>query len=148
LHLYAAKPRHDGHYVFGLAAYDILINGLRRDDAEFATISQYGTTGNGIVLLTRLIDTRRAAHTFWADKSQCLSAMNAKKMRDVAGFYNEVVSHMGTVLPDEFIASTQNGFPFEAWSKEKRVCLADVLMTCRQLEEQAINVIGDVLNHW
>lgn len=146
--LYSAKPRHNGHYVFGLAAYDILINGLRSDDKDFASITQYGTTGNGIILLTRLIDTRRAAHTFWQDKSQYLSSLNAQKMRTVAELYGSVVSALGTVLPDEFIESTQKGFPFDAWSKETRIRITDVLINCKQSEEQAIGIIEEVLKHW
>lgn len=146
--LYTAKPRHNEHYVFGLAAYDILINGLRRDDADFAAITQYGTTGNGIILLTRLIDARRAAHTFWAEKSQYLPTENAQKMHDVAKLYAGVVSALSAVLPDKIIASTQNGFPFEAWSAETRMQFANALTTCKQLEQQAIDIITDVLRHW
>ncbi|MDR0324690.1 MAG: helix-turn-helix domain-containing protein [Oscillospiraceae bacterium] len=146
--LYTAKPRHNGHYLFGIDAYDILINGLRRDAADFAAITQYGTTGNGIILLTRLIDARRAAHSFWAEKSQYLSAINARKMRDVAELYSGIVSALGTVLPNEFIASFQDGYPFEAWPKETRLRFADALTTCKQLEQQALGIITDVLKHW
>ena len=147
-HLYSAKPRHNGQYVFGLDAYDIFINGLRYDDANFAAITQYGATGNGIIHLTRLIDARRAAHAFWAEKSLCLPSGNAKKMRDVAELYAKFVSTLNAVLPDDFIASTQNGYPFEAWSGETRIQFADALTTCKQLEQQAVDIIADVLNHW
>ena len=147
-HLYTAKPRHNNQYVFGLAAYDILINGLLRDNADFAAITQYGTTGNGIILLTRLIDARRAAHAFWRGKSRYLSDVNARKMNDVAALYGDIIATLGTVLPNDFIVQTQNGFPFEAWSKDTRGMLCDALTTCKQLEQRIIDGIADVLNHW
>lgn len=146
--LYTAKPRYNGQYVFGLAAYDILINGLQLDDAGFAAITQYGSTGNGTILLTRLIDARRAAHAFWKEKSNHLSSINARKMRDVAQLYDDVVSTLDTVLPNDVIALTQNGYPFESWSGETRIRFADALKTCKQLEQQAIHIISDVLKHW
>lgn len=146
--LYTSQPKHNGNYVFGLSAYDILIDGFRRDDAGFAAITQYGATGNGIILLTRLIDARRAAHDFWAEKSQCLSRINAKKMREAAELYAGIVSALNAVLPNGFVASTQNGYPFEAWSKETRICFANALKTCKQLEQQAIGLINSVLDNW
>jgi transcriptional regulator with XRE-family HTH domain len=146
--LYTAAPKHNDRYVFGPAAYDILIDGLHRDDAGFAAITQYGATGNGIILLTRLIDARRSAHSFWADKAQYLSRRNAQKMRDATGHYNSIVTALSAVLPNEIVASTQNGFPFEAWSSETRVQFADALETCKQLEQRAIGIISDVLKHW
>ena len=147
-HLYTAKPRHNGQYVFGLAAYDLLIAGLRRDDAGFAAITQYGTTGNGIGLLARLIDARRAAHAFWVEKSQELTDANARKMRAAAALYAGALSVLDEVLPGDFIAATQNGFPFEAWSGEIRARLAGALTACKQLERQAFDIIEDVLKHW
>ncbi len=145
---YTAKPKHNDNYMFGLSAYDILINGLRRDDAGFAAITQYGATGNGLILISRLIDARRAAHAFWIEKSQYLSTMNAEKMRSVAELYAGIVSALGAVLPNDMVASTQNGYPFEAWSLEKRSELADALTICKQLEEKAIDIIVNVLANW
>jgi hypothetical protein len=147
-HLYSATPRHNGHYIFGIDAYDILINGLRRDDNGFAAITQYGTTGNGIILLTRLIDARRAAYNFWSEKAQYLSVSNNKKMLDVAELYNNIVSTLNTLLPNDLILSTQNGFPFEAWSSETRVRFVDALINCKQMEQQALKLIIEVLERW
>jgi hypothetical protein len=146
--LYTAEPKHNGRYYFGSAAYDIFINGLRLDDAGFAAISQYGTTGNGLIHLTRLIDSRRAANAFWAEKSQRLSAVNARKMRDAAGFYAGIVSILNEALPNDIIASTQNGYPSDAWQKETRIRYADTLTACKELEQKAFDIITDVLNHW
>ena len=146
--LYTSEPMHNDHYVFGLDAYDIMINGLSCDDASFAAITQYGTTGNGIILLTRLIDARRAAHAFWMDKSQYLTSENARKMRDVGELYAGFVSVLEAVLPNDKVISTQNGFPFEAWSRETRTHFADALMVCKRLEQQAIDIITDVLKNW
>ncbi len=146
--LYQAEPMYNGYFVFGSAAYDILINGLRRDDEHFAAITQYGATGNGQILLTRLIDCRRSAHLFWVKKSQVLLAENARKMQEVSGLYAEMVSALGAVLPNDTVASTQNGYPFEAWSAEKRMRLADALTACQNMEQEAIRIINDVLEHW
>jgi transcriptional regulator with XRE-family HTH domain len=147
-YLYTAEPMYDGRYVFGLDAYDILINGLRLDDAAFAGITQYGSTGNCVILLARLIDTRRAAHSFWADKSQFLSTRNARKMRDASELFAGMVSALGAVLPNDTIALAQNGYPFDAWTKEKRIQVADALTTCKQLEQQASSIITDTLKNW
>ena len=146
--LYLAKPRHNGYYVFGSAAYDILINGLRRDDAGFAVLTQYGATGNGQIILARLIDCRRAAHAFWAEKSQYLPPENARKMREVSELYAGIVAALGAVLPNDAVASTQNGYPFEAWSAETRARFADALTVCKDLERQAVDAIADVLECW
>ena len=147
-HLYTAKPRCNGQYVFGISAYDIIINGLRCEDTAFDAITQYGTTGNGIILLSHLVDARRAAHDFWSVQSKYLSARNSDKMRDVIGLYNSMVSALETVLPNDFISSTLNGYPFEAWSKEKRIQLADTLTNCKYMEQQVLNIITDILKHW
>ena len=146
--LYSSKPMHGGNYMFGSTAYDILINGLRCDDAGFATITPYGTTGNGIILLSRLIDARRAAHAFWTEKSQCLPPGNAQKMQNAAELYAGVVAALETVLPNNIVNSTQNGIPFEAWSGETRAQIAEALTVCRQLEQQTADIIIDVLKHW
>jgi|GEM_PF-5860141 len=69
-YLYTTERRNHNDYTFGLAAYDAMIDGLHRDDVGFAALTQYGATGNGIILLTHLIDNRRAAITFWEEKSQ------------------------------------------------------------------------------
>lgn len=146
--LYTAKSQCNGQYVFGLSAYDLMINDLRYDDSEFTAITQYGTTGNGIILLSHLIDARRAARDFWSVKSEYLSARNAHKMRDVIGHYNSMVSALETLLPNDFISSVRNGYPFEAWSKETRIQLADTLTNCKHLEQQILNIITDILKHW
>jgi len=146
--LYMAKPGYNGYFVFGSAAYDILIDGLRRDDAGFAALTQYGATGNGQILLTRLIDCRRAAHAFWTEKSQYLPPENARKMREASELYAGIVSALGAVLPNDTVASTQNGYPFEAWSADIRMRFADALTVCKDLERQAVDVITDVLEHW
>jgi len=147
-YLYTTERRDHNNFIIGLAAYDVMIDGLRRDDAGFAALTQYGATGNGIILLTQLIDKRRAARDFWVEKSQYLSVINAKKMRDVAELYADVLSALDTVLPNEFIVSTQKGFPFEAWSKETRSKIFDALTACRRMEQQALEKITDVLEHW
>jgi hypothetical protein len=145
--LYTTGNKHNNSGL-GLSAYDVMIDGLRRDDAGFAALTQYGTTGNGILLLTQLIDKRRAANIFWAEKSSYLSDVNAKKMRDVANLYADVLSTLGTVLPKEIIKSTQNNYPVEAWSSEKRNQIAEALITCKQSEQKAVDIISDVLNNW
>jgi len=147
-YLYTIERRNHNDYTFGLAAYDVMIDGLHRDDAGFAALTQYGATGNGIILLTHLIDKRRAAMTFWEEKSQYLSTVSAKKMCDVVSLYANVLSTLYTVLPNDFTVSVQNGFPFEAWSEEKRTQIADALTTCKQLEQQVLDIVTDVLNHW
>ena len=146
--LYTAEPRHNGYFVFGSAAYDILINGLRRDDSGFAALTQYGATGNGQIVLTHLIDCRRAAQAFWAEKSQYLPPENARKMREASELYAGIVSTLGAVLPNDTIASTQNGYPFEAWSAETRLRFAGALASCKDLEQQAMDIITGVLKHW
>ena len=147
-YLYTTGRRNHNDYIIGLTAYDVMIDGLRRDDAGFAALTQYGATGNGIILLTHLIDKRRAAVAFWEEKSQYLSTVNAQKMRDVANLYTTVLSTLDAVLPNDLVVSTQNGFPFEAWSAEKRVQIAGALTTCKQLEQQVVDIISDVLSHW
>ena len=146
--LYTAKPKHNDTYVFGLSAYDMLLDGLRRDDDGFAAITQYGATGNGIILLTRLIDARRAAHAFWAEKAQFLPAANAQKKREASALYAGMVSALDAVLPGKTIFATQNGYPFEAWSRDTRILFADAVETCKQREQQAIEIINDVLKNW
>lgn len=146
--LYTSKPIYNGHYVFGLAAYDILINGLRKDDTNFAAITQYGTTGNGIILIARLIDARRAAHAFWVEKAQYLSSENTRRMHDVADLYAGIISALSAILPNDMVNSTQNGFPLEAWSGETRIKIANALAHCKQLEQQAMSIIADVLRYW
>jgi len=146
--LFATKPMHDGRYVFGLDAYDILINGLCLDDTGFAAITQYGSTGNCVILLTHLIDARRAAHTFWAEKSEYLSARNVRKMRNVAKLFADMVSVLGDVLPNDIINFAQNGYPIDAWVQEKREKAASALTTCKQLEQQTLNIISDTLENW
>ncbi len=148
LRLYTAKPRRDDQYIFGISAYDIMIDGLRCDDTAFAAITQYGTTENGIILLAHLIDARRAAHDFWSAQLKYLSDRNAHKMRDIIGFYNSMVSALETVLPNDFIRSSLNGYPFETWSKETRIQLADTLINCKHLEQQVLNMITDILKDW
>jgi len=146
--LYTTERRSHNDFIIGLTAYDVMIDGLRRDDSGFAVLTQYSPTGNGIILLTQLIDKRRAAYAFWEEKSQYLSTINAKKMRDVANLYPDVLSALDAVLPNDIVVSTQNGYPFEAWSTEKRTQIAEALTSCKQLEQQAIDIISDVLNHW
>ncbi len=146
LYTRSADPKHGN--VFGLSAYDVMTDGLRRDDAGFAAITPYGTTGNGIVLLARLIDRRRAAHAFLESRAQCLPAGNARKMREAAALYADLVSVLGAILPAEFCAATQTGFPFEAWSGETRARLAGALTACKQLEQKALDVISEVLEQW
>jgi len=146
--LYRMEPKHNNRYVFGLEAYDLLINGLRLDDAGFAALTQFGSTGNGIILLTRLIDARRAGSAFWTEKSQILSMENSRKMRKVAELYGGVVSALGAVLPNDYVASTQNGYPFDAWPGETRSQVADALTVCKQLEQQAVRIMADVLKNW
>jgi DNA-binding transcriptional MerR regulator len=146
--LYMSEPKYNGYFVFGPAAYDILINGLRRDDHGFAALTPYGATGNGQILLTRLIDCRRAAHLFWAEKSQYLPPEKARKMYKVSDLYASITSALSAVLPNDTVASTQNGYPFEAWSAETRARFADTLTICKNLEQQAIDIISDVLEHW
>ena len=149
LWLYTTGNKHNNpDYALGLSAYDVIIDGLRRDDTGFAALTQYGATGNGIFLLTQLIDKRRAANAFWIEKSQYLSDINAKKMRDVANLYADVLSTLNVILPNDIINSTQNGYPFEAWSVEKRNQIADTLITCKEMEQQVVDIISDVLNHW
>lgn len=145
---HAAAPKHNGCFVFGAAAYDILIDGLRRDDAGFAALTQYGSTGNGVILLTRLIDARRAAHAFWSDKSQYLPAENAQRMLKAAKCYGDIVSALGAVLPNATVMSTQNGYPSDAWQAKTRGRFADVLVTCKRLEQQSMDIIADALAHW
>ena len=147
--LYTTGNKHNNpDYVLGLSAYDVMIDGLRRDDAGFASLTQYGATGNGILLLTQLIDKRLAAKVFWNEKSSCLSDVNAKKMRDVSNLYVDILSTLDTVLPREIINSTQNGYPFDAWSADKRNQIAEALVICKQLEQKAVDIISDVLNYW
>ena len=147
--LYTTGNKHNNpEYALGLSAYDVIIDGLCRDDAGFAALTQYSTTENGILLLTQLIDKRRAAKAFWIEKSQYLSTINAPKMRDVASIYADILSALDAVLPNDLIVSTQNGFPYEAWSAEKRVQIADALTICKQLEQKVVDIIADVLNHW
>ena len=149
LWLYATGNKHNNpEYTLGLSAYDVMIKGLRRDDAGFAALTQYGATGNGILLLTQLVDKRRAANAFWEDKSQYLSDTNAKKMREVAILYASVLSTLDAVLPSDIINSTQNGYPFEAWSVEKRNKISEALIICKQTEKNVIDIISDVLEHW
>jgi len=143
--LYTAENE---YIVLGLSAYDVMNDGLRHDDAGFAALTQYGATENTIYHLARLIDNRRAANIFWSEKSQYLSASNAKKMTDVAGLYGDILSTLDAVLPNDIINSTLNGYPFETWSSEKRNQIADALLICKQLEKQAVDIISDVLNHW
>ena len=40
-------------------------------------------------------------------------------MRNIIEFYNRLVSALKTVLPNDFVRSSLNGYPFEPWSKEK-----------------------------
>jgi len=146
--LYTTESRHHNDYVFGLSAYDVMIEGLNRDDAGFAALTQYGATGNGIGLLTQLIDKRRAANVFWMEKSHYLPASNANKMRGLAGLYADLLSTLDTVLPSDLVVATQNGYPFEAWSRVKRAQIAEALITCKQLEQKAVDTIADALKYW
>lgn len=146
--LYTANPTCDGQYVFGLSAYDLMINDLQCDDPEFSAISQYGTTENGVILLSHLIDARRAARDFWSLKSVYLSARNEHKMCDVIGLYGSIVSALEVLLPNDLINSVRNGYPSTAWSKETRIQLADTLSNCKHFEQQILNNITDILKHW
>lgn len=147
-YLYTAEPRDNGRYIIGLAAYDIYINALQLNDADFAAVTPYGATGNGILLLTRLIDARHAAHEFWAEKSKYLSKENARKMQHVAELYAKVVSTLRVVLPRDAASSTQNGYPYEAWTSEMRSRISEALTSCKYLEQQVLDMITDVLDHW
>ena len=69
-------------------------------------------------------------------------------MHEVAELYNSIVFTLGAILPNDVIASTQNGYPLEAWSRETRIRFSDALTTCKQVEQQAITIISDVLDHW
>ena len=69
-------------------------------------------------------------------------------MCNVAGLYADILSTLDVVLPNEIIISRQNGYPYEAWSKETRIRFADALTVCKGLEHQAFAVITDVLEHW
>lgn len=148
LDLYTAAPKYDGHYIFGEAAYDILIEGLRRDDSGFAALTQYGATGNGYILISRLIDARRAAHAFWNEKYKYLNSANTMKMRDVSLLYAGIVSALESVLPNEVIAPIQNGYPHEAWTMEERLRIADALSHCKHSEQQANGIIANILKNW
>lgn len=120
LRLYTAKPRRDGAYIVGISAYGIMIDGLRCNDTGFAAITQFGATGNGIIFLSHLLDACRGARDFWsAQLKKYLSDRNAHKMRNIIEFYNRLVSALKTVLPNDFVRSSLNGYPFEPWSKEK-----------------------------
>ena len=69
-------------------------------------------------------------------------------MRDIIEFYNRLVSALETVLPNDFIRSSLNGYPFEPWSKETRIHLVDTLINCKHLEQQVVNIIPDILKDW
>ena len=69
-------------------------------------------------------------------------------MHDAACLYAEFLSVLETVLPNDFIASVQNGFPFNAWTKEQRTRLADALSACKELDRQVFDIIVRVLEQW
>lgn len=148
LSLYTAAPQCGSIYYFGMDAYDILIDSLRLDDCGFAALTQYGATGNGHILLARLLDARRAAHAFWTAKYPLIHGRNGQKLQDLSVLYAQMVSVLSTVLPNDLVAATQNGYPVTAWSQSKRLRIADALTACKEYERQAIILIEEVLSRW
>lgn len=148
LSIYTAAPQFGSTYYFGMDAYDILIDTLRLDDCGFAALTQYGATGNGHILLTRLIDARRAAHAFWNEKSSLIPGKNGQKLQNLSAIYAQMVSVLSTVLPNDLVAATQNGYPITAWSQSIRFGIADALTACKEYERQAILLIEEVLSRW
>lgn len=146
--LYTAAPQVNDTYYFGLDAYDILIHSLRLEDCGFAALTQYGTTGNGYILLTRLLDARRAAHAFWTEKALLVPGKNGQKLLSLSSLYAQIVSALSTLLPNDLAAATQNGFPFTAWSLPTRQTFADALEACKEYERQAIVLIEEILVRW
>jgi len=59
-----------------------------------------------------------------------------------------MVSALGVVLPNDIINLAQNGYPIDAWAREKREKVAGALTTCKQLEQQVFNIITDTLENW
>ena len=148
LSVYTAAPQYGNIFYFGMDAYDILIDSLRLDDRGFSALTQYGATGNGYILLTRLVDARRAAHIFWSGKSSLISGKNGQKLRDLSALYAQMVSVLSTVLPNDLVASTQNGYPVTAWTQSARLAVADAVAACKEYERQAIVLIEEVLARW
>lgn len=146
--LYKADTRGNGQYVFGTAAYDVLIRGLRCEDEAFAAISSYGTTENGILLLSRLIDARKAAAMFWMMQLKYISDRNVSLIRDLIGLYQQMVGALEALLPEELLRNALNGYPVRAWTKEFRRGLADALSECKRWEIQVLKKIESVLKQW
>lgn len=66
----------------------------------------------------------------------------------MSALYAQMVSVLSTVLPNDLVASTQNGYPVTAWTQSARLAVADAVAACKEYERQAIVLIEEVLARW
>jgi hypothetical protein len=134
------KPNNDAK--FGYDAYEFLIESLNKDE-YISTFSNKSDTFAVHIMLSLLLDERRAAHIHLSQGADLLAGENKTKLTIVANLYKEMHDTLSAVLP------------YEKWRKnefeltpEFRRQTADALQKMSGLEKQARVVVADILANW
>ena len=127
---------------FGAAAYQILIDGLLKEEEEYKSFRRNENYHVGV-----LVDARRSAQVYLEESAVLAGGSAGKKLLETAALYRELCDGILAVVPYNRLSEqfAFNAGPEESWDRDTRVRLAAALREAVSIERSVQTVAKDVL---
>lgn len=130
---------------FGRAAFDVLIDGFRKDDGEYDCLCQNANYHLGV-----LVDARRCAHVYLDESAALLSGEKQNSLREISAMYKTIYDSILSVVPYQMLSEefAFGGSTKEPWNFDIRKELADTILRTEDMEAQILIIVKDILDKW
>lgn len=128
---------------FGYDAYDILVQGLELDEAEYQAkccCDQYH--------IGSMQDARRAAYVYLDASVGLLDGENKVKLAETTRIYKKMLDNLLAAVPYEKTTAVFNGNSAPVWNATQRRELVIALKENKKLEKQVRVIVKNILKKW